>query len=535
MKYHLGTPCRIWQLFMSSGRSRRRLFGKGVLPSVDMGCGASAGGRYRQKQMDDLLSSQQELARSNAELTAKVNEQSEQIAQLVKGQHQLVVQMSLVSEQMPPSPFGVRPSRLGTQRSLRQLADVIGEENAQQSAAVELVPAIQHYAWGKSWETSLVAKLCDTPDRHLDRTLPYAEMWMGTHPNGPSFVRLQGPDGVMHSTTSLQNIIEENPAYWLGQDSARKNLPFLLKILSVNQALSIQAHPHRKLAEYLHQTYPDMYKDCNHKPEICLPLGEFEALVAFRPFEQILGYIEHIPELQKLCGFGLCLNLKDLYSRLMRSDPAIVEVQVCSLVKRLSQEPAANLSPEEALVLRLQKEYPGDVGIFSVFFLNYVRIAEGERNRFIFCAPDEPHAYLRGDCVECMSLSDNVVRAGLTPKFKDVETLLEMMTYRDDRLETLVSEGTHIGKSLVKYDPPVEDFVVYELDGSRATATADPPLELPHASICLCTSGAFTVEFRTTTSQVEELRRGQTFFLRAGTSLFVLRAKENSKLFIATY
>lgn len=40
-----------------------------------------------------------------------------------------------------------------------------------------------------------------------------------------------------------------------------------------------------------------------------------------------------------------------------------------------------------------------------------------------------PHAYICGDIVECMANSDNVVRGGLTPKFKDIETLLQMMTY----------------------------------------------------------------------------------------------------------
>jgi mannose-6-phosphate isomerase len=33
------------------------------------------------------------------------------------------------------------------------------------------------------------------------------------------------------------------------------------------------------------------------------------------------------------------------------------------------------------------------------------------------------------DTLECMSRSDNVVRSGLTPKFKDVETLVTMLTY----------------------------------------------------------------------------------------------------------
>lgn len=44
-------------------------------------------------------------------------------------------------------------------------------------------------------------------------------------------------------------------------------------------------------------------------------------------------------------------------------------------------------------------------------------------------AANEPHAYLSGDCIECMATSDNVVRAGLTPKFKDSQTLINMLTY----------------------------------------------------------------------------------------------------------
>jgi mannose-6-phosphate isomerase len=47
--------------------------------------------------------------------------------------------------------------------------------------------------------------------------------------------------------------------------------------------------------------------------------------------------------------------------------------------------------------------------------LNYVLLKPGEA---LFLGPDEPHAYLSGDCMECMACSDNVVRAGLTPKFR---------------------------------------------------------------------------------------------------------------------
>jgi mannose-6-phosphate isomerase len=42
---------------------------------------------------------------------------------------------------------------------------------------------------------------------------------------------------------------------------------------------------------------------------------------------------------------------------------------------------------------------------------------------------DIPHAYIQGELMECMINSDNVVRGGLTPKLKDINTLLEMLPY----------------------------------------------------------------------------------------------------------
>lgn len=84
------------------------------------------------------------------------------------------------------------------------------------------------------------------------------------------------------------------------------------------------------------------------------------------------------------------------------------------------------MSALEKLVIRLDNEYPGDIGCFCPYLLNYITLEPGEA---MFLDANEPHAYLSGDCVECMACSDNVVRAGLTPKFIDKETLHSMLTY----------------------------------------------------------------------------------------------------------
>mmetsp|Transcript_95496 Transcript_95496/g.246877 ORF Transcript_95496/g.246877 Transcript_95496/m.246877 type:complete len:489 (+) Transcript_95496:131-1597(+) len=424
--------------------------------------------------------------------------------------------------------------------------------------AIPLRGMVQHYAWGKAEDESLVAAIARGQD---DQRMPpgdgarkFAELWMGTHQNGHSSVLT--PMGAPVAGTwrleakLLKDTISSDPEHWLGNDWSRGDLPYLLKVLSVRQALSIQAHPNKKLAERLHRERPQHYPDANHKPEICIPLGHFEALVGFRPIAEVQGFVRSVEELRQLCSRDPAdepesLGLRELFSRLMRSDAALAEQQVTALVARLSAKSSAEQSREEDLILRLVKEYPGDVGIFAVYFLNQVCITADVPRQYIYCAADEPHAYLCGDAVECMAISDNVVRAGLTSKHKDVDKLLEMMTYRDDLLGELVGFGEQVAPHVVKYDPPVEDFVVYEIDGPVVEG-----LYLPHAAITLCVGGSFHVDFQHVGSPEDDngwvgpaqdstgpqaIGMGQTFFSRAGSELVVLGKPGGGKIFVATY
>jgi len=437
--------------------------------------------------------------------------------------------------------------------------------------AVPLRGVVQHYAWGKLREASLVAAMATEQVRSkrsplrvtpLSRGTRFAELWMGTHPNGPSSVVVPGasmensqlmkpcfaPSGDLSDEEGereewfLKDLITQNPYYWLGDDWQVGDIPYLFKVLSVHQALSIQAHPNKTLAEKLHKRLPSAYPDGNHKPEICIPLGHFEALCGFRRTEQIRTYVREVKELGDLCIENEddleSEGIKELYSRLMTSNPKKVCAKVDELLGRISEKDER--TPEEDLIMRVSRDYPGDVGIFSIFFLNYVRITADMTHRFIYCAPDEPHAYLMGECVECMALSDNVVRAGLTPKFKDVETLLEMMTYRDDLLDELVGVAEEVSPNVVKYDPPVNDFLVYEICGP-----VEGGLRLSKASIAAQVLGSSRVTFVSfdegeddslkADSAPQTMVKGYTFFSKAGTTLYVDYMEEGAKLFIATY
>jgi len=58
-----------------------------------------------------------------------------------------------------------------------------------------------------------------------------------------------------------------------------------------------------------------------------------------------------------------------------------------------------------------------------------------------------------------MAASDNVVRAGLTPKFKDVKTLCTMLTYEIGR-DWIINGTPFANGTGLSYDPPVEEFAV---------------------------------------------------------------------------
>ena len=104
---------------------------------------------------------------------------------------------------------------------------------------MELQCKFQNYDWGKLGLASTVADLLSSakPDIKIDAEKPYAELWMGTHPNGPSLIIERG--------ILLSEYLKDNHDA-IGPDVKRKfgiTVPFLLKVLSIRKALSIQAHP----------------------------------------------------------------------------------------------------------------------------------------------------------------------------------------------------------------------------------------------------------------------------------------------------
>lgn len=126
-----------------------------------------------------------------------------------------------------------------------------------------------------------------------------------------------------------------------------------------------------------------------------------------------------------------------------------------------------------------------------------------------------------------MASSDNVVRAGFTPKFKDVPTLTSMLTYsyapiseqkmspQDYPYATLSASAYSSGSECTLYDPPIEEFAVVRTalraQGARAKFEA---IEGP--SILLCTEGAGWASVGPTRAEV---KAGYVYFVGATATL----------------
>ena len=297
-----------------------------------------------------------------------------------------------------------------------------------------LLNKTQHYDWGTRNDDAFIPRFAGSP---VVRDLPYAELWIGAHPSAPSDIVVGG------RVSPLDRVIGEFPLEILGEDVAGRfdrKLPFLLKVLSAGRALSIQTHPNKEQARKLHARDPAHYPDDNHKPEIAIALDSLTAIAGFRPVKEIVAALHRFPELDGLAGSGLlervraagsesglAENLKLLYGAIMShaADGEKLVPVIGKIVERLSgkSDPAA----DEVLFVEQYRLYGADVGLFSFLFFNLVQLKPGQA---IFTDAGVPHAYIRGNIVECMANSDNVVRGGLTGKFKDVGTLLDILTYR---------------------------------------------------------------------------------------------------------
>ncbi|WP_285726722.1 mannose-6-phosphate isomerase, class I [Psychromicrobium xiongbiense] len=364
------------------------------------------------------------------------------------------------------------------------------------------------YAWGST--TAIARALGREPSGG-----PEAELWIGAHPDAPS---------IAHTATGdvpLNELIAADPHGTLGEESRSAfgdRLPYLLKLLAAEGALSLQVHPtleqaRRGFAAEEAAGVPRTaahrnYKDDNHKPEMILALTGFEALCGFRALSESARYFDLLaietrhPVVEEIAGIlraGIVGSessgaapdaqsnaLRQAFERLIVGGGDVTEA-LAATHTYLADAGVDALDASLRTVLDLEAEYPGDAGALISLLLNRVHLEPGE---CISMPAGNVHAYLHGLGVEVMAASDNVLRGGLTPKHVDVPELLGTIDFRALPVPEVHPEETSLGQSI--FDPGFGEFALQRFD--LAAGDAPVPLAQQGALLVLLLEGSAVLD-----------------------------------------
>ena len=316
----------------------------------------------------------------------------------------------------------------------------------------------QYYDWGS---IDAIEELFNIKNA---KKMPLAEIWMGAHPKASSSV--ENFDG---NLIPLNELISINIKSILSEKIANKfgGLPFLFKVLSASKALSIQVHPSKEEAKKGFARENDMnidlsspvrnYKDPNHKPELVYALTQYEAMNGFRSLEEIIQYFKSL-EIEELHGLVKALEsnqsedgLKAFFIDLLQLDEQLKKTAIHKLLAFSNRNKNDLIY---SLITRLSKEYPGDIGLFTPLLLNYVVLEPGEA---MYLDARTPHSYIRGTSLEVMANSDNVLRAGLTPKHIDVSELACCTSFKHKPFDSLLLTPS-VSNDVLDFPVPIDDF-----------------------------------------------------------------------------
>lgn len=370
--------------------------------------------------------------------------------------------------------------------------------------------AVQEYPWGSK------TFLPDLLDGRSPSKEPKAELWMGAHSKAPSQVFWN------NAWIPLSRAIHENPDAILGKGVAERffnQLPFLFKILAAESPLSVQAHPDRERALEGFNSENGLgipleapnrnYRDQKHKPEMVCALTTFWALKGFRSTEQIIGLADAlgVSALREACDiFEKCPEqegFERFFSFIMNADSArkkkIITQAVTGAQERADRDMAFQW------VHRLNRHFPGDVGVLAPLFLNLVCLQPDEAMA-ISCG--ELHAYLEGAAVELMANSDNVLRGGLTVKHLDIPELLRVLRFSESSVHILEPTWERLQEGV--YPTQTEEFVLSVIKartGGQFISTRNRAVE-----IMICTAGG---------GEITDMATADTLSLSKGTSVMV--------------
>ncbi|GLR73166.1 mannose-6-phosphate isomerase, class I [Aliivibrio sifiae] len=375
---------------------------------------------------------------------------------------------------------------------------------------------IQDYAWGSYTSIEALFDIKNTTEK------PQAELWMGAHPNGCSVVTING------NSVLLSDLINEDKDAFLSSPTAQSfgELPYLFKVLAAEKALSIQVHPNKQQAIEGYNkeekagiainAFNRNYKDSNHKPELVYALTTYKAMNGFREFDDIISLFSSmsLPSINSLVtDFSQdpsSNGLKAFFNALLSLESEAKDTALTELVNFASQS-------TDELFIQIQdliEQYPNDIGLFTPLMLNVITLQPGEAMYLKACTP---HAYINGTGLEIMANSDNVLRAGLTPKYMDIDELMACTEFNSIPQSALLMEPIHIDGGM-NYPIPVDDFKF-----SVLTPHTELPLTTQSAEILFAIDQDMIVNH--TSGESVSVPKGHSIFIPAYTEQYTLQSQ----------
>lgn len=132
--------------------------------------------------------------------------------------------------------------------------------------------------------------------------------------------------------------------------------------------------------------------------------------------------------------------------------------------------------------------------------------------------------------MECMAASDNVIRAGLTPKLRDIPNLVSSLAYEAaDASKHGVRAAPFESCSYTRlFDPPIPEFSVLQTELDSGSEEVHRELKGP--SIAIVTRGSCKIEW---SGGGLEATTGEVFFMGAGTEVKIVGKEEKTEVYRA--
>jgi len=130
-----------------------------------------------------------------------------------------------------------------------------------------------------------------------------------------------------------------------------------------------------------------------------------------------------------------------------------------------------------------------------------------------------------------MANSDNVIRAGLTPKLRDIANLVSGLTYTASLPSKHTVQPTPFHPSsnvTMLYDPPVPEFSVLQAKIDPGATESHPAVDGP--SIAIITDGEGTIGWGGD-QQSLHVSKGSVFFVAAGSDLKMKAGEKGTEPF----